>query len=347
MWLPKRTLRLIRYLCVWRINGSLVRLPRAYLPLELAPVLATLIAERLPTREAIPWRKRLAPWTEARQADNPPAVDEAAAQPPIPEALWPLEVVFMVYPGKQTYVQGEVLLWELKLFGESADHEFFLEQILPAMEEASYTVDKRWERPNSLWGHFDIDAVYVANGLQWEPLVREGRLDLRYRPTPWQWAEGRDDDPAMNYFRGHRLYKQLRWLTPFDLSLPGTASTLSGDSLITEQGTGAATSLAQVLEALILRLNHVLSDSSRHSLSLWDRLDKEQHIEFERALVQGAEIHYRYQDLSPTGKGVPGRWVGTQSFLSISPLFLPYLDLAAIVHIGRYTQFGCGTFLVR
>ena len=57
------SIHLIRYLLVWRVNHSLIRLP-SWLPVELSFVLGNIIAERLPTNQARPWRKALEAWHE-------------------------------------------------------------------------------------------------------------------------------------------------------------------------------------------------------------------------------------------------------------------------------------------
>ncbi|MCX7707996.1 MAG: hypothetical protein N2204_08325 [Anaerolineae bacterium] len=64
----------------------------------------------------------------------------------------------------------------------------------------------------------------------------------------------------------------------------------------------------------------------------------------EAAAAQLSAGHY--QTLAPASKGWPGRWAGGQIFQRIPRRLLPYLELAAILHIGRYTHFGCGTFLL-
>ena len=205
------SVNLIRYLLVWKVNSSLVQLPGC-LSAELSSVLGEIIAKRLPTDEARHWRRTLAPWNEyydgiSRKGKNSPIV--------IPEVSWPIDAILFAYPGKRTYGRGELILWELKLIGESADHGFFLEAILPAMEEAGYTSDPKWNRPNRLWGRFDIHSVYVARGSNWEPLVTDGRLDLRYNASPIQWAEGL----TFGLESGNRFSHptRLTWLTPFDL----------------------------------------------------------------------------------------------------------------------------------
>jgi len=129
------------------------------------------------------WRKTLEAWETATQLET------KSGKKTIPTLAWPLESVLFAYPNKRAFGPGEVILWELKLIGNSADHGIFLELILPAMEQAATTTDARWSRHNGLWGHFDIQAIYISRGTRWEPIVTNGKLNLNYRASPTQWAE--------------------------------------------------------------------------------------------------------------------------------------------------------------
>ena len=204
MWDFISPINLIRYLIVWRVNGSLIQLPR-YLPLALSQVLGTLIAERLPTQQTREWRKVLEAWERAAQTDT------KSSKKTIPDVAWPIKSVLFAYPNKRAFGQGEVILWELKLIGDSADHGVFLERILPAMEQAATTTDARWFHHNGLWGRFDIQAVYASRGARWEPVVSDGKLNLDYRATPNQWADGLTFSAD-----AERRFRRLTWITPFD-----------------------------------------------------------------------------------------------------------------------------------
>jgi hypothetical protein len=320
MFIPKETIKAIRYLCVWRVNSTLVRLQEP-LSVNIAYVLATLMSERMSTRVARSWTKNL----NSFDSQN------------IPELLWPIDSAIVPYPSKVTLGQGETIMWELKLFGEDADHEFFLETILPAMEDASVIKDHRWYARNSLWGHFDIDSVYVCHGNKWKPLVEQGSLDLKYHPTPWQWYEV--DEIQFSKDVKNITFKHLYWLTTFDLS-PEAASDID-----VEQDSGRA--LTRVVEAVIERMNFLLKVSKRTNETIWTFLDKEQDEYLNQALENSENIIHGYHDLEPAPKKYPARWRGTQHFpTKIPSLFLPYLNIASILHIGRYTQYGCGTFLL-
>lgn len=321
MWPFLPSLRLIRYLLVWKVNSRLIRVPRHLSP-ELSMSLGMIAARRLPTRQARSWHKALSP-----------AMEKVAKGPLKPEvclqAGWPLEAALLVYPGKLAYGQGELLLWELKLFGDSADHGFFLEVVLPAMEEAGFTADLPWQNRHSLWGHFDVHAVYVARGGQWEPLVQAGKLDLRYQAGTGQWAEGLEWGYSLP-----RSMRRLTWLTPFDL----------------EGVSGKATSpqtspLLAILEALVRRVGALVPGPHRTpGGDLWDLWPPEEQAYLQQAMEQAARTPMRAQSLSSVPSRWPGRWQGAHVFPAIPDLLIPYLQLAAVLHVGGQTHFGCGTF---
>ena len=366
MWNFIKPVKLIRYLLVWRVNSSLVRLPRC-LSTELSLVLGTIIANRLPTHQAHLWRKALAPWDEYG------GISVIGKKKPrtVPEVSWPIEAVLFVYPGKLTYGQGELILWELKLMGESADHGLFLEVILPALEEVGSVSDPQWRRRNSLWGRFDIHAVYAARGSHWEPVVSDGRLDLHYRATPVQWAEGLPFD-----LRPERTFDHLIWLTPFDLGRDASASgrqhpstrlrrTQTSASSAEPSSRRAAQSsrserrnkkiiaphqvpnLQVILESLLARMSLLLPGKHHTPDDVWDILSAEERTSLQAVMEQASRIPiHRDTGLQPAPKQWPGRWIGTQIFPSIPPSIIPYLDLASVLHIGKQTHFGCGTFVI-
>ena len=326
MWPFLPSLKLIRYLLVWKVNHPLVRIPRFLAP-ELSLVLGTAIADRLPTREARFWRKSLTPWHER-------SVAKPKTWPPT--SPWPLETVLLVYPGKLTYGKGEVLLWELKLFGENADHDFFLETLLPAMEEVGYASGHLWHRHNSLWGHFDIYGVYVARGARWESVVKEGKLDLRYRPTPNQWAE------ELDWGQAHpRPLSRLMWVTPFDLGTP------TGDGGSAAKAAPMGHLLPSILETLIARLSLLVPDRRKRSGDALDLWPSEEQAYMQRALEEARQTPLRSQHLQPVSPKGHGGWQGMHVFRSIPSLLIPYLQLSSIVHVGSHTHFGWGTFALR
>lgn len=305
---------LIRYLIVWRVTSPLVILPRC-LPRALATVLGNLIGASLPTQQARAWRKALATTT----------------------THWPMKaVLFAPYlASKRAYGKGELIIWELKLMGEDADHGLFLELILPAMEKAgSRKVDTSSRGARNLWGHFDIQAVYVSRGRSWEPLVEDGRLNLRYHATPTQWAEGLTFGETM---RSGLHY--LTWLTPFEF-----AETQ-------EKGLAGTTNptLRDILDALMIRMTFFLPGrpDAQQLPEVLVRIPSEEQKRIEWSLQQEESQPLIQQEaLQASPNEWPGHKIGMQVFQDILPPLLPYLELASILHIGEHTHLGCGTFVL-
>lgn len=336
MWDFISPINLIRYLIVWRVNGSLAQLPR-YLPLTLSRVLGTLIAERLPTAQTREWRKPLEAWETTAQAEA------KSDQPVIPATAWPLESVLFVYPNKRAFGPGEVILWELKLLGNSADHGIFLELVLPAMEQAATTTDARWVHYNGLWGRFDIQAIYASRGAHWEPVVRDGKLDLDYRPTPNQWADGL----VFNVDTERRL-QRLTWITPFDFRLPSFNFRSEGytepRNSLGRKGKFGAPTLRDIVDALMERMTLFLPGKRRAATEVWAMLSAETQTALRRALEQAQPMARHRQAITAPPREWPGEGIGTQIFGEIPPELIPYLELASIIHVGKQTHLGCGTF---
>jgi hypothetical protein len=328
MWSFIKPVNLIRYLVAWRVTSSLAVLPVCWSSV-LSRVLGTIIADRLPTREAAAWHEALEAWSDSGKA-------------PPPEAQWPIQAVLFPYPGKRHHGAGEVILWELKLMGPCADHGLFLELILPAMEEAASITDSRWHRDNWVWGNFAIQAVYAAKGTRWEPVVTDGKLDLGYRATPAQWAEGLDFGRETR-----RRYHHLAWLTPFDL---GRNPAVEDDSYDLDAKSDvpapAVPTLDAIVEDLMERMTLFLPEKRPTVEDVWALMENDEQETLKHALRRARQFS-RYQDVSlePARKRCAGRWKGEQHFhQSIPRPLLPYLDLASILHVGQATHFGCGTF---
>ncbi len=335
------SINLVRYLVVWRVNSTLVQLPR-YLPLALSQVLGTLIANRLPTQPAREWHKFVQAWDAATEEKNQTRQKNAPRAPVLvsPDVSWPLESVLFAYPTKRTFGRGEQILWELALLGDSADHNFFLEFILPAMEEAATTTESRWRHTNALWGSFDVEAVYAARGSRWEPIVSGGKLDLSCRPTSTQWAEN------LRWEEKRRRLDSLVWITPVDLDEFAEAKSTGTDGA--EARTTDAPTLTMILDALMERMLLFLPGKPRahrgQRQAAWALLSADEQTALYLALEQARLLPPHRQSLEPAPKDTPGRWLGTQRFTGIPDLLVPYLQLASILHVGKYTHLGCGTF---
>ena len=364
---------LIRYLIVWQVTGPFVQLPRHFAA-DISQTLGTLIAESLPTQQARPWRRAAESWgslpgeaeASAGGAEGKPKARGASQRapasvgtnqrPPLSVApswpAWPIETVVWTYPGKRGYGQGEPILWELKLLGNDADHGVFLELILPAMEAAATTSDERWRRQRSLWGRFDIQSVYVSRGPRWEPIVHDRRLDLGYRVTPAQWADGLDRRLAPDAPSKHRP-RRLAWLTPFELGVQepdlqpppekdeDTADGLPAPRIPRPITRTPVPTLRDILEALMARLAPLALGKRATVEQAWALLTPEEQL---AVWLDCDEGRLAKVDLQRSDKDAPGRWLGEQTFTKIPPRLFPYLELAATLHLGKHTHFGCGTF---
>ncbi|MBM3212445.1 hypothetical protein FJZ33_09505 [Candidatus Poribacteria bacterium] len=312
MWNYIKSVNLIRYLIFWRVNSSLVRLPRS-LSSEISAVLGSIIAKRLPSNESRRWQKALEPWDRYFKGDN-------NTEKNIPQTSWPIDSVLLTYPAKRTYGRDEIIIWELKLFGKSADHELFLENILPAMEEAGYTSDNQWNRQNRLWGHFDIHSVYVAHGKNWQPLVTNSVLDLKYRPSSVQWYDELSLDT--NWEARFHTPTQLLWVTPFNLS-----DFFENKDKRKSQKTP---NLEVILKAFENRFKSLIPEIKESLIS-------------QELLEELKKVSINNISLSR-----PKNWseclIGTQLFSYIPSAAIPYLELASIFHIGKQIHYGFGTF---
>ncbi len=329
MWSFLNSINLLRYLCVWRVNRALVRMP-FYFTGELSQTLGAIIAERLPTAEARAWDKAL----------NPPLPTPGMLPlQPTPDPAWPVESTLFVYPGKRMFGAGELILWELKLMGPHADHSFFLEVVLPAMEAAGHTKDSRWYKSNGVWGRFDVHAVYAARGAQWEPVVSDGRLDTGSRPLPTQWAEGLTFAAADD-----RIRRQLIWFTPVDLRRDVAAEKTSQDAADDASAGPPIPTLPSMLDALLRRLAQLLPGKYTTPGDVWNLMTPDEQASLWEAVAQADHAKLRHAAADSLAKDQPPGWLGEQQFTAIHPLLYPYLDLASILHIGRQTHLGYGTF---
>jgi hypothetical protein len=333
------SLNLIRYLVVARTGHTLVTLADCF-SRDISAVLGHYIADQLPSREARDWRKARALW-EANYGKNAPrsGKKDPSALTSVPRAPWPIEVVFLPYPVKSDYGLDEPVLWEIKLLGTAADHGLFLEYVLPALERAATQACPCPVESKGFWGQFRIHAIYAARGLRWEPLVMGGELNLAYRPTPIQWAEGLTFTCADIY-----APRNLAWLTPFDLGPEPVRSSrrraIAAADVPTVEG---------LIHALMQRVARLLPVKNATPDDVWALLPAETQAPIWGKLNRlRNRTQLRLYDLHRPAQAWYGRWIGTETFAeSTPPALVPYLELASILHVGHFTHFGCGTFTLR
>jgi len=342
MWPFQDQIRMLRYLCCWRVNSSVAVLSNPF-SVEISKVLSTIISTRLPTIEAVKWKKSLLKYDEFNKYINDLKNNSNVNSLLIPEVSWPINSVILLYPIKMIYGNGELVLWELKLFGEDASHEFFIEVILPAMEEASTKTDASWVYRNSLWGNFDIDSIYIANNNSWQPLVTNGRLNLELEASSIQYSSNiinkYSDDIKFNF-------RKIVWLTPFDFTSVFSTTKKEVQVKNEEESTIDATpTLYGILDAFLSRLNEVLEGKRTAIENVWSDLEEEEINNLHQHMLEMKSINVTNSNIVPTYKRL-GRWIGSQTFSRIPYTVYPYLELASILHIGRQTHAGCGTFQI-
>jgi hypothetical protein len=103
-------------------------------------------------------------------------------------------------------------------------------------------------------------------------------------------------------------------------------------------------SLQAICDALMARMTLFLPGKRPTPDQAWALLGPEEQQALQLDLETAAPIRSKRYILKPAPKGWPGRWIGTQAFRAIPPRLVSYLELASILHIGKRTHFGCGTF---
>ncbi|MBF0550992.1 MAG: hypothetical protein HQK60_10690 [Deltaproteobacteria bacterium] len=326
-------INIIRYLFMLRVTGSLVTLSD-HPALELSRVVGNAIANRLPTSQARPWRKAVTLWDQSGLRPQ----DLKKGLTSLPEVNWPIEAVIFFYPGKRAYGFDELIFWELKLLGDSADHNLFLEVIMPALEEACTAGDPRWRSSLGLWGRSGIQAVYVARGLHWEPLVQQGQLDLGYKPGPTQWAEGLDFDSCSSL-----AFDQLTWVTPFHFASPGANPQHPQGPA--RPSLNRAPTLRQLYDAFVARVSPLILNKRHPSDTFWNLLTKQDQLSLEAAIEQSSRVRLSFKAFKSGRTQTPEAFFGMQRFAPVIPqVIVPLLGLGSIIHLGRHTHLGHGTF---
>ena len=323
-------IKLLRYRVFLSVASVGVRLRQGTLA-ELSWLLGEGIRERVAQgNETRRWRRALTPWEESGWAWAMRGIYKRF--PVWPEIRWPVETIFLFLPRKRFYGKGELLSFEIKLIGERADHSFFLEYILPALESLGYTLPSWPQRASYLlWGHFEVRHVYVARGLRWEPVVQDGEVDLRLRPQPDQWMEGWPSEAPPG-----RTSSTIRWSRPF----------------VTENMIGRARpakpvppTLSTLLAACVERMADLLTEGD--VAALWQELSPDEQADLMDAVEQARSVAVARHTLQSKrrSRGIPVNLEGEQTFAGpIPPVVIPYLELGSILHIGRYLHFGYGTF---
>ncbi|GAB4495055.1 MAG: hypothetical protein OHK0052_01620 [Anaerolineales bacterium] len=307
MWSIQPEIPLLRYLIALRINNSWVRLPESNaLALEFSQGIGEQLLNLLPLHERRPWERILLP-------KNDPAF---LAMPQPDEMRWHVDTIFHLYPHSKRHGFGDYLFMEVKLLGERASHEFFITYLLPAFE----VLGSKRQRSDRyvLWGHYDISHIWVAHGRTWQPIVEDSKLNLKLRPTTAQWAQNLPTRPT-----DLPTYSQIIWHTAYkfeQIQIPMLNDLLN-----------------QLLERLVNLLPNVENINQ-----LWQKLTVEEQTDLLFALRESEKIRLTHHKITRDRKTqICSGW---QQFETIPAALLPYLELAAILHLGKDTHYGLGTF---
>jgi len=166
--------------------------------------------------------------------------------------------------------------------------------------------------------------------------VTDGRLDLRGRVSPVQWAEGLmpESIPEDKFSSATRL----TWISSFDFE-----DITEGKGKKKDRPSIKNPSLRYILEELASRVNLLIPELNDEP---GEDLDAEKQPSIQEAIEQADSVSILHKNLKTTPKDCPGLYKGTQIFSCIPPSILPYLELASILHSGRQIHFGCGTFVL-
>ncbi|ETR74129.1 MAG: hypothetical protein OMM_00438 [Candidatus Magnetoglobus multicellularis str. Araruama] len=197
------------------------------------------------------------------------------------------------------------------------------------MEKMGYTELNIPQSKLSVWGHFDIISVWVANGNKWESLIQGSELNLRYDPKPLQW----NNDLTEAYYNKNMAKKiKLIWIRPFEFDIQSTSHLT--DKFIPE--------MPAIIESVIRRWSFFASQ--RIQKDIWDLIPTHLLVEVKKAWEIACNMRITSYNLIPALKHEPGLWSGELSYENIPVFLMPYLDMAALLHVGKKTHYGCGTF---
>lgn len=310
---------LIRYLLVLKITGPQVKLLRRSIP-EFSYVLGKIMAERMAKAKSKAWWKNL---TTAKEW----LFSSARETRDMPETFWPIQSAWLVYTQKTRLSRGESLFLELKLFSNAAEHHFFLETVLPGLEEAGRISNHESRMKSNLAGNFEIESIYTAKKLKWEPVVKQGRLDFRAQIDSRQWAEGMDARPG----KRNKPLTRLSWITPLDLDAKNGIPEQPPD-------------MHQLIEKVLYRYKLLTSKGYTSDERFVSDFTSKETAQLQDCLEQAGNVEVRGFNQTFLKTTPPYFWLGEQYFAPVPESLVPLLELASIIHIGRYTHYGYGTF---
>ena len=172
--------------------------------------------------------------------------------------------------------------------------------------------------------------------------MKGGHLNTTYRPTPDQWAEGIAFHPPVV-----SRYHTLLWLMPFEFKNRAIRDPYASTTPSKQEPLPHLPSLRDLLGALLVRVRHLLPEFTLKSSDVLARLTSQEQANLKEHLLNEYSPSKLRASLESIPKEWPECWLGVQRFPSIPVELLPSLQLASILHIGKHTHVGYGTFSMR
>ena len=213
---------------------------------------------------------------------------------------------------KKVYRSGEYFAFEIRLFGQAAQHRLLVERLLPAIEMGGKLngIGSWIDIPQSGYGRFEIDKVLVARSDKWEEV---------YNPRQWFLREVVPDDVNALITESTEPRTTLTWLTPFCLKQKNKNI--------------AEPDLASLVKFISVRLTQMQPEFCRDHFT--ELLDQAQQVRVLQRDLQLVELFEKRSDMFHIGK---------ITFEQLPPPLAWMLDIGSIIHIGKATRYGNGVY---
>ena len=213
---------------------------------------------------------------------------------------------------KKIYRAGEYFAFEIRLFGQAAQHRLLIERFLPAIEMGGKLngIGSWIDIPQSNYGCFEVHKVLVARPDKWVEV---------YNPRQWFFQEVVPDDVNAAVAQTSEQRTTLTWLTPFCLKQKNTH--------IVEPD------IASLVKFISVRLIQLQPSFCRdHFTEILAQAQKVRIFQHDLRLV---ELFEKRSDMFQIGKII---------FEQLPPPLARMLDIGSIIHIGKATRYGNGIY---
>ena len=225
---------------------------------------------------------------------------------------------FVIVPPlapKKVYRAGETFAWEIKLLGRSAAHELFATRFMPALEMGGLLAGVgNWsELVDGHFGRFEIAQVSVDAGNAWQEI---------YNRKQWfhQHVAPLYLDRMLPAMLNHQAYSTITWITPFCLQKKHENLT--------------QVTLADLLYFIWRRLC-VLHQGNVDKILLHNILQQADKTEM---------LHHDLLPIASYREHDTLYRIGRIAYSHIPDALLPLCLAGSLIHIGKSTRYGYGTY---